>query len=173
MGCRDLFLRHNPNLPHRPNAAKRSVSDTVTESPAIEIRELEKSYGKFRALRGIELEVGRGEIFGFLGPNGAGKTTAIRCLLDLIRPDRGHLRVLGLDPQSSPVEVRARTGYLPGELNLDDNLTARGALQLFDRLRGGRTQWGLVEEIASRLDLDLGRHIKNFSKGNKQNYAIS
>jgi ABC-2 type transport system ATP-binding protein len=144
----------------------------MPSSPAIEIRDLAKSYGKFRALRGIDLEVQRGEVFGFLGPNGAGKTTTIRCLLDLIRPDSGHLRVLGLDPRHDPVAVREKTGYLPGELNLDDNLTARQALQLFDRLRGGTSDWSHVEEIAGRLQLDLGRHIKNFSKGNKQKVGV-
>ena len=64
---------------------------------------LRKSYGPVRALRGVDLEVRRGEIFGFLGPNGAGKTTTIRCLLDLIRPDGGTIRVLGIDPQVDPV----------------------------------------------------------------------
>ena len=139
---------------------------------AIEIRGLTKSYGKFRALRGIDLEVRRGEIFGFLGPNGAGKTTAIRCMLDLIRPNSGHLRVLDIDPQREPVAVREKTGYLPGELNLDDNLTARQALQLFDRLRGNISDWAYIESIAERLQLDLGRHIKNFSKGNKQKVGV-
>ena len=142
----------------------------MPSSPAIEIRNLTKSYGRF--LRGIDLEVHRGEIFGFLGPNGAGKTTAIRCLLDLIRPDSGHLRVLGLDPQEEPVAVREKAGYLPGELNLDDNLTAQGALQLFDRLRGNTTDWSYVGAMADRLQLDLGRHIKNFSKGNKQKVGV-
>lgn len=139
---------------------------------AIEIRDLSKSYGRFRALRGIDLEVERGEIFGFLGPNGAGKTTAIRCLLDLIRPDSGYLRVLGLDPQRDPVAVREKTGYLPGELCLDDNLTARQSLRLFDRLRGGRSDWAYIESIAERLQLSLDRQIKNFSKGNKQKVGV-
>ena len=92
---------------------------------------LEKSYGKVQALRGVDLEVHRGEIFGFLGPNGAGKTTTIRCLLDLIRPDGGSARVLGIDPQADPVAVQARTGYLPGELALNDNLTGERQLRLF------------------------------------------
>ena len=80
--------------------------------------------------------------------------------------------MLGIDPQEQPVEVRARTGYLPGELNLDDNLTARQALQLFDRLRGNTTDWSTVESIAEKLQLDLDRHIKNFSKGNKQKVGV-
>src|SRR5437588_1994698 len=97
---------------------------------------LTKSYGNVQALRGVDLEVQRGEIFGFLGPNGAGKTTTIRCLLDLIRPGGGSVRVLGLDPQADPVAVRARVGYLPGELRLDDNRTADTLLRFLNRLRG-------------------------------------
>ena len=90
--------------------------------PAIEIEGLTKSYGPVRALRGVDLAVQGGEILGFLGPNGAGKTTTIRCLLDLIRPRSGKVRVLGFDPRKDPVEVRSRTGYLPGELNMEGNL---------------------------------------------------
>src|SRR3954451_16296614 len=110
----------------------------MNPSPALLTQGLSKSDGSFRALYGVDLEVRRGEIFGFLGPNGAGKTTTIRCLLDLIRPSAGTVRVLGLDPQAEPVAVRARVGYLPGELHLEDNLTAEGALRFFNRLRGDR-----------------------------------
>ena len=67
--------------------------------PTIRVNSLIKSYGGFHALRGIDFEVQRGEVFGFLGPNGAGKTTAIRCMLDLIRPSSGSLLVAGHDPQ--------------------------------------------------------------------------
>jgi ABC-2 type transport system ATP-binding protein len=133
---------------------------------------LVKSYGNVRALRGVELEVRCGEIFGFLGPNGAGKTTTIRCLLDLIRPSGGTLRVLGLDPQKDPVAVRARTGYLPGELRFDDNLSVEGALRFLNSLRGGRADWGFVHQLAERLELDLKIQIKNLSKGNKQKVGV-
>ncbi|UCC75971.1 MAG: ABC transporter ATP-binding protein, partial [Anaerolineales bacterium] len=134
---------------------------------AIEVRGLAKSYGRVRALRGVDLQVERGEIFGFLGPNGAGKTTTIRCLLDLIRPDGGSARVLGINPQVDPVAVRARTGYLPGELALDDNLTAEQQLRYLKALRGDGVDWTYVRQLAERLDLDLKRPIRNLSKGNK------
>jgi len=134
---------------------------------AIEVRGLVKSYGRVRALRGIDLAVERGEIFGFLGPNGAGKTTTIRCLLDLIRPDGGTARVLGINPQADPVAVRARTGYLPGELALDDNLTAEQQLRYLNALRGNSADWAHVRQLAARLDLDLKIPIRNLSKGNK------
>jgi ABC-2 type transport system ATP-binding protein len=139
---------------------------------AIMTQGLTKSYGRVRALRGIDLEVRRGEIFGFLGPNGAGKTTTIRCLLDLIRPDGGMARVLGTDPQADPVAVRAQTGYLPGELNLESNLRVEGALRYFNDLRGNKIDWGSVRQLAKRLDLDLAMPIKNLSKGNKQKVGV-
>src|SRR5260370_10500504 len=110
----------------------------MTASVAVLTRGLTKSYGPVQALRGVDLEVQRGEVFGFLGPNGSGKTTTIRCLLDLIRPSGGTVRVLDLDPQAEPLAVRARAGYLPDELHLDDNMTSDAALTFFNRLRGGR-----------------------------------
>ena len=105
---------------------------------AITIQNVSKSYGRVQALRQLELAVQRNEIFGYLGPNGAGKTTTIRCLLDLIRPEQGEIRVLGIDPRRDPVEVRSRCGYLPGELSVDDNMTVKDVLRFFINLRGGK-----------------------------------
>ena len=139
---------------------------------AISIQGLSKSYGRVQALRGLDLSVQRGEIFGFLGPNGAGKTTTIRCLLDLIRPQQGEIRILGLDPRRSPVEVRACCGYLPGELNVDDNLTVKETLRFFISLRRGQAEWKTAQALAERLDLDLSRQVKNLSKGNKQKVGL-
>jgi ABC-2 type transport system ATP-binding protein len=144
----------------------------MREALAIEIRDLVKSYGRVRALRGVNLEVRRGEIFAFLGPNGAGKTTTIRCMLDFIRPDAGLLRVLGIDPQRDPVAVRRRVGYLPGELHFDENMTVEGALRLFAAMRGNTVDWAYVRALAERLDLDLRPRIRNLSKGNKQKVGV-
>jgi ABC-2 type transport system ATP-binding protein len=144
----------------------------MSQSPALVTRDLTKAYGSFHALRGVSLEVRRGEIFGFLGPNGAGKTTTIRCLLDLIRPSSGTIRVLDLDPQAEPVAVRARVGYLPGELRLDDNLTAEAALRFLNALRRGKADWAYARRLAERIDLDLTRPIRQFSKGNKQKVGV-
>ena len=144
----------------------------MSENVVLMTQGLSKSYGKVRALRGVDLEVYRSEIFGFLGPNGAGKTTTIRCLLDLIRPDGGDVRVLGIDPQADPVAVQARTGYLPGELALNDNLTAERQLRFFADMRGGKADSKFVRQLAERLDLDLKRPIKNLSKGNKQKVGV-
>jgi ABC-2 type transport system ATP-binding protein len=142
------------------------------EEMALRTQGLIKFYGRFQALHGVDLEVQRGEIFGFLGPNGAGKTTTIRCLLDLIRPDGGSVRVLGIDPQADPVAVRARTGYLPGELSLESGLKVEGALRYFIDLRGNKIDWSFVQQLAGRLELDLAMPIRNLSKGNKQKVGV-
>jgi len=144
----------------------------MSEETALMAQGLTKSYGRVRALRGLDLEVQRGEIFGFLGPNGAGKTTTIRCLLDLIRPNGGTVRVLGIDPQANPVAVRTRTGYLPGELALDPNMTVEGALRYFNALRGNKADWDFARRLAERLDLPLKPPIKNLSHGNKQKVGV-
>lgn len=139
---------------------------------AIQVHGLTKSYGKVHALRGIDLHVQRGEIFGFLGPNGAGKTTTIRCMLDMIRPDGGKIKLLGLDPQVAPVAVQARTGYLPGEMQYYENLTPERQLRFFNDIRGGRAKWDDIHALAERLSLDLKQPIKNLSKGNKQKVGV-
>jgi len=149
------------------------IDDLKTNAePAIRTKGLTKNYGEVRALRGLDLEVRRGEIFGFLGPNGAGKTTTIRCLLDMIRPSGGKAEVLGFDPQRDSVEVRARVGYLPGELRLYGYMKAGAMLRFLNGQRGGRADWDDVEELAERLGLDMNTPIKNLSKGNKQKVGV-
>jgi ABC-2 type transport system ATP-binding protein len=138
----------------------------------IETQALRKSYGEVQALQGVDLQVRVGEIFGFLGPNGAGKTTTIRCLLDLIRPNGGSLRVLGLDPQADSVGVRSQVGYLPGELHIEDNLNVAGVLRFLNKMRGGKADWDFVLHLAQRLNLDLDIPVKNLSKGNKQKVGL-
>lgn len=144
----------------------------MEDSVVIFTDKLVKSYGKVEALHGVNLEVHSGEIFGFLGPNGAGKTTTIRCLLDLIRPNGGTVKVLGLDPQKSSHEVRKRTGYLPGELHVEDNATVASTLRYLNGLRGNIAEWSYIEQLAARLDLELKTQVKNLSKGNKQKVGI-
>jgi ABC-2 type transport system ATP-binding protein len=151
------------------NATNRSTSNGKI---ALEVRDLTKSYGKVQALRGINLDVNRGEIFGFLGPNGAGKTTTIRCLLDTIRPDNGTSRILGLDPQKDPVSVQSLVGYLPGEVQFYNNLSPERQLRFFSTMRGSQVDWSYAQQLADRLDLDLEKPIKNLSKGNKQKVGL-
>jgi len=144
----------------------------MNDETAIYAENLVKSYGRFEALHGVNLEVDPGEIFGFLGPNGAGKTTTIRCLLDLIRPNGGKVRVLGLDPQKDPVQVRSRTGYLPGELHIEDNMTVESTLHYLNSLRGNKADWNYIQHLAAQINLDLKTKVKNLSKGNKQKVGV-
>jgi ABC-2 type transport system ATP-binding protein len=144
----------------------------MTNEWAIRIQGLEKWYGRVQALHGVDIEVLRGEIFGFLGPNGAGKTTTIRCLLDLIRPNSGRIEVMGINPQADPVAVRGLTGYLPGELHFDQNMTVEAALRFYNDLRNGKADWKITQQLADRLELPMKTAVKNLSKGNKQKAGI-
>lgn len=139
---------------------------------AIHTQGLEKNYGSFKALHGVDLEVRPGEIFGFLGPNGAGKTTTIRCLLDLIHRDGGNIEILGIDPKIDPVGVRRRVGYMPGELHLDESLTPEALFRYFNKLRDGAAEWSTVKQLAERIGLALKQPIRNLSHGNKQKVGI-
>ena len=100
---------------------------------AIELRNVNKSYGSFRAVDDLSLEVPTGSIYGFLGPNGAGKTTSIRMILDIIRPDAGTISILG---QSSAFAVRNRIGYLPEEKGLYKKMKAWAVIAYFGTLKG-------------------------------------
>lgn len=142
----------------------------IGTSAAIKIKGLVKDYGDFRALIGVDLTVERGEVFGFIGPNGAGKSTTIRILLNLLEPTSGMVRVLGESVASNP-DLRARIGYLPGELNLAATLSGRDHLSYLAGLRNGR---GLdrIEELAERFGLDLDKKFKGLSKGNKQKIGV-
>jgi ABC-2 type transport system ATP-binding protein len=98
---------------------------------AIEARGLEKSFRAVHAVRGLDLSVAKGEVFGLLGPNGAGKTTSLEMLEGLIRPDKGEIRILGLDWRTDGPEIRSRVGVQFQSTQLDDRVKVREALSLF------------------------------------------
>jgi ABC-2 type transport system ATP-binding protein len=139
--------------------------------PAIRVTGLVKHFGPVEAVRGIDLDVRRGEVFGFVGPNGAGKSTTIRCLLDLIRPTSGSIEVLGLDPRRDGVTARHRIGYVPGELRLPERLTSRQLVVSIGRLRGGLDP-RRVDSIAQRLQIKLDRPTRDLSSGNRRKVAL-
>jgi ABC-2 type transport system ATP-binding protein len=144
----------------------------MDQAPAIELRGVVKDYGRVRALDGTDMRIDRGRIFGFLGPNGAGKTTAIRILLDLIRPTAGTATVLGFDCQRQSIEVRERTGYLPGDLRLYDSMRGEEFLDLIDSFRPRKRDATYRRELCRRLGLDVSRPIRALSKGNKQKLGL-
>jgi ABC-2 type transport system ATP-binding protein len=95
----------------------------------------------------------------------------MRLLLDVIRPTRGTVRVLGSDPRVGAAALRRRIGYLPGELRLEGRVTARTSLERFARI-SGEVAAGAIDRLAERLGLDLSRHVGQLSKGNKQKLGI-
>jgi ABC-2 type transport system ATP-binding protein len=143
----------------------------VNEEFAIVTDELSKDYGSGRGLFELDLEVRRGEVFGFLGPNGAGKSTTMRLLLDLIRPTSGSARVLGLDSRTDSVEIRRRVGFLPGDFAMYPKLSGRIVLDYFAELRG-RVDRRLRAELVERFDADLERPIRQLSTGNRQKLGL-
>src|SRR5437660_7686751 len=141
-----------------------------TQEPVIVIDKLEKSYGKIQAVRGISISVERGEIFGFLGPNGAGKTTTIRCMLDVIRPSAGTIRVLGIDAQRDKLALHKHIGYLPGEVRLPGQMTGKQVIDYFSRLQG--LEPVLLNDLIARFDVEVKRPMKSYSKGMRQKIGI-
>ncbi|WP_407077004.1 ATP-binding cassette domain-containing protein [Streptomyces sp. ODS05-4] len=138
---------------------------------AIDVSGLGKTFGRARALDGLDLTVRAGEVHGFLGPNGAGKSTTIRVLLGLLRADGGSARVLGLDPWHDAVELHRRIAYVPGDVTLWRQLTGGEVIDLYGRLRGGldpRRRGDLIE----RFELDPSKRSGTYSKGNRQKVAL-
>ena len=138
---------------------------------AIRTAGLTKTFGRTRALDGLDLEVPTGEVHGYLGPNGAGKTTTLRILLGLVRADAGVATLLGGDPWQQAVEVHRRLAYVPGDVTLWADLTGGEIIDVFGRLRGGvdRTR---RDELIDRFDLDPSRKAGTYSKGNRQKVAL-
>jgi ABC-2 type transport system ATP-binding protein len=149
----------------------QAVADEQDSSLAIEIDSLTKSFGKHKALDGLQLSLKRGSIGGFLGPNGAGKSTTIRILLGLLRPDHGTSRLLGADPWHDAVALHRRIAYVPGDVELWPNLTGGQALDFLAGLRGN-TSTRRRAELIERFELDISKKARTYSKGNKQKVAI-
>src|ERR1044071_2802428 len=140
-------------------------------SDAIAVSGLVKTFGRTRALDGVDLAVATGEVHGFLGPNGAGKSTTIRVLLGLLRADAGEVRLLGGDPWRDATALHRRLAYVPGDVSLWPNLTGGEVIDLLARLRGGtdpQRRAGLLE----RFELDPRKKCRTYSKGNRQKVAL-
>ncbi|HLW18542.1 MAG TPA: ATP-binding cassette domain-containing protein, partial [Actinomycetota bacterium] len=145
--------------------------------PAIIVEGLKKHFGNVEALKGIDFEVPRGEIFGLLGPNGAGKTTAIRILSTILRPDGGRAVVLGKDVVKEPAAVRYRIGLAGQFAAVDPNLTGRENLRLMGKLTHMSKERYVprADELLERFDLsDAGdRTIKTYSGGMRRRLDVA
>jgi len=161
-------VRDDPG--REPHAATQPASP-----PPISIRGLTKLYGRLTALKDLNLDVRRGEIFGFLGLNGAGKTTAIRLLLDFLRPSAGHAFIFGYDCWGAGLEARARLGYLPGELGFYLDLTGLETLDFLAGLNRQAVDKGYRQDLCDRLELsrsDLRRRLRQYSTGMKRKLGL-
>ncbi|MFE9424108.1 ATP-binding cassette domain-containing protein [Kitasatospora sp. NPDC006697] len=138
---------------------------------AISASGLVKTFGGFRALDGLDLTVGSGEVHGFLGPNGAGKSTTIRVLLGMLRADAGEVRLLGGDPWRDTADLHARLAYVPGDVTLWPNLSGGEAIDLLGRLRGSVDK-RRRDELVERFELDPKKKGRAYSKGNRQKVAL-
>jgi sodium transport system ATP-binding protein len=143
----------------------------------IEVKDLHKAFGKIVAVDGVSFHARDGEITGLLGPNGAGKTTTLRCLYTLMQPDRGEVRVDGIDASVDPVAVRRRLGVLPDARGVYKRLSARENIAYFGRLHG-------LDEATIRARSDAAIHAlgmadfadrrtEGFSQGQRVKTAIA
>lgn len=142
---------------------------------AIEVEGLVKRYGKIEALRGVDLRVQQGAVFGLVGPNGAGKTTLIKALVGALRPTEGRARVLELDPLKDRAELRQQIGYMPQSPVLYDDLPARDNVRFFGAAHGPSNLRRRVEEILEFTDLAARARdpVHTFSGGMKHRVSLA
>ena len=143
----------------------------TTAAPAIEIDNLVRRYGRTDAVNGLSLTVAPGRCYGFFGRNGAGKTTTIKCLLNLLRPTSGQIRVFGMEPARNEVAVKSRIAYVPDAVAFYPWMTVRQALDYFASFR---TRWNAETEQAllAQFRLDVRQKTSHLSKGQRTQLAL-
>jgi ABC-2 type transport system ATP-binding protein len=142
-----------------------------TETSVIEIQNLVRRYGKHDAVNGLSLNVRAGKCYGFFGRNGAGKTTTIKCLLNLLRPDSGDVRMFGLDPQRNEVAVKSRLAYVPDMVAFYPWMTVSDTLEY---LSSFRENWNrdIENDLLKRFQLDATKKTTSLSKGQRTQLAL-
>lgn len=137
----------------------------------IRMRDVKKKFGSFEALKGINLQVKPGEVYGFIGPNGAGKSTTIRILLGMIQADSGSATIFGKDVWRESVDIHKRVAYVPGDVSFWPNLTGGEVIDLFLNLRG-KINKNLRDELIDRFQFDPSKKCRSYSTGNRQKIAL-
>ncbi len=141
------------------------------ETSVIQIQNLVRRYGKQDAVDGLSLHVRAGKCYGFFGRNGAGKTTTIKCLLNLLRPDSGTVRVFGLDPRQEEVAVKARLAYVPDMVAFYPWMSVSDTLSY---LASFRQNWNrdIEQDLLKRFQLDPDKKTTSLSKGQRTQLAL-
>ncbi len=141
----------------------------------IDVQNLTKRYGEVTAVRGISFTASPGQVTGFLGPNGAGKTTTMRILTGFTPPTSGTAKVAGYDVFDQSMEVRKRVGYLPENVPLYRDMTARGYLMYLGEIRGVRNLRRKADEVLERVGLAnrAESRIRTLSKGMRQRVGLA
>ncbi|MDJ0842324.1 MAG: ABC transporter ATP-binding protein [Acidobacteriota bacterium] len=137
----------------------------------IQMKQLHKKYGSHHALKGIDLSLPKGSLFGFIGPNGAGKTTTIRLLLGMLRPTSGQVRIFGENCWRGDARLRKRVGYLPGDLKLPTFYSVAEAAGVATRVYG-RPLEKAFHELAEYFELDPEVPVARMSRGMRQKLGI-
>ena len=137
----------------------------------IETQNLTKYYGKSRGILNVDLQIKKGEIFGFIGPNGAGKSTTIRTLLGLIYPTRGSGEIFGMDIVKKSREIKKRVGFMPSFVNYYDQMDVIELLQYSAGFYEGNFE-DKIKELAGIFHLELDKKIRDLSQGNKRKVTI-
>jgi ABC-2 type transport system ATP-binding protein len=142
-----------------------------TETPVIELKDLTRRYGTVEAVNHLSLTVRRGRCYGFFGRNGAGKTTTIKCLLNLLQPGSGSVRVFGLDPQRQEVVVKKRLSYVPDAVAFYPWMTVNETLQF---LASFRPEWNrdVESDLLIRFQLNPDQKTGTLSKGQRTQLAL-
>ncbi|MFD1396341.1 ATP-binding cassette domain-containing protein [Kroppenstedtia eburnea] len=137
----------------------------------VQTNNLVKAFGKATALKGVNLEVEEGEVYGFIGPNGAGKSTTIRILLGMLRATSGTATIFGRDVWRDAVAIHERLAYVPGEVNLWPNLTGGEVIDLFASMK---KQYSKAREriLIDQFALDVSKKCRTYSKGNRQKVVL-
>jgi len=140
-------------------------------TPAIQIENLAYAYGRTEAVHDLSLKVQPGRCYGLFGRNGAGKTTTMKCLLNLLRPQRGQVRVFGLDPAQAEVAVKGRLAYVPDQVVFYPWMSVRETL---DYLASFRAHWNrkTEQELLERFRLDPAQRTDDLSKGQRTQVAL-
>lgn len=137
----------------------------------MQIAELVKTFGKNLVLDRVAFQLEAGEVVGFVGPNGAGKSTCMRCLVGLVFPEGGTVRVLGMSPDRSAVEIRRQCCYLPGETSIYRGMSGQEFLEFAVHVYP-RRQEDIEQLMVDGFDLPMKRAVRGYSAGMKQKLAL-